>query len=107
VPADRDVGAFNDRAPGYESGWRGQLHHEIAERTVHAALACVPAPRRVLDAGCGTGYALRALAARRRRAQARTRARATALRTAAGLREPRWHPAHALIIATVTATRPR
>jgi ubiquinone/menaquinone biosynthesis C-methylase UbiE len=64
VPADRDVGAFNDRAPRYESGWRGQLHHEIADRTVSVALACVPAPRRVLDVGCGTGYALRQLARR-------------------------------------------
>ncbi|HEX5293787.1 MAG TPA: class I SAM-dependent methyltransferase [Streptosporangiaceae bacterium] len=64
MPADRDVGAFNDRAPGYESGRRGQLHHEIADRTVAAALACVPAPRRVLDVGCGTGYALRQLAGR-------------------------------------------
>jgi ubiquinone/menaquinone biosynthesis C-methylase UbiE len=43
----------------------------------------------------------------RRPAKARTRARATALLTAAGLREPRWHPAYALIIATVTAARPR
>ena len=64
MPADRDVGAFNDRAPGYESGWRGRLHHEIADRTVGAALACVPAPHRVLDVGCGTGYALRQLAGR-------------------------------------------
>ena len=64
MPADRDVGAFNGRAPGYESGWRGQLHHEIADRTVSVALACVPAPRRVLDVGCGTGYALRQLAGR-------------------------------------------
>jgi ubiquinone/menaquinone biosynthesis C-methylase UbiE len=64
VPADRDVGAFNDRAPGYESGRRGQLHHEIADRAVAVALACVPAPRRVLDVGCGTGYALRQLAGR-------------------------------------------
>ncbi|HMG62118.1 MAG TPA: class I SAM-dependent methyltransferase [Streptosporangiaceae bacterium] len=64
MPSDRDVGAFNDRAPGYESGWRGHLHHEIADRTVGVALACVPAPRRVLDVGCGSGYALRQLAGR-------------------------------------------
>jgi ubiquinone/menaquinone biosynthesis C-methylase UbiE len=61
---DRDVGAFDGRATGYERGWLGSLHHEIADRTADLALACVPAPRRVLDVGCGTGYLLRRLAAR-------------------------------------------
>ena len=58
----RDVGAFNERAPGYEDGWLGRLHREIADRTAHLALTCVPSPRRVLDVGCGTGYLLRQLA---------------------------------------------
>jgi ubiquinone/menaquinone biosynthesis C-methylase UbiE len=42
-----------------------------------------------------------------RRGKARTRARATRLVTAAGLRDPRWHRCYALIIATITAVKPR
>lgn len=61
---DRDVAAFEERARGYENGWRGRLHHEIADRTADLALACTPAPQRILDVGCGTGYLLRRLAAR-------------------------------------------
>lgn len=61
---DRDVAAFARRAPGYEEGWRGRLHHEIADRTADLALRQAPEPRRVLDVGCGTGYLLRRLAAR-------------------------------------------
>ena len=64
MPRDRDVAAFAERAEGYEDGWRGRLHHEISDRTAHLALAQVPAPHRVLDVGCGTGYLLRQLAAR-------------------------------------------
>src|SRR6185437_13258598 len=59
------VDAFEARARGYEDGWLGRLHTEIAERTAGLALATVPDPRRVLDVGCGTGYLLRALASRR------------------------------------------
>jgi ubiquinone/menaquinone biosynthesis C-methylase UbiE len=40
-----------------------------------------------------------------RRGKARTRARATRLVTAAGLRSPRWHRVHAVIIQAVTAAR--
>jgi ubiquinone/menaquinone biosynthesis C-methylase UbiE len=64
MPRDRDVAAFAERAEGYEDGWRGRLHHEISDRTAQLALAQVPAPHRVLDVGCGTGYLLRQLAAR-------------------------------------------
>lgn len=64
MPYDRDVGAFDERASRYESGWRGQLHHEIADRAVDLALGREPAPRRILDVGCGTGYVLRRLADR-------------------------------------------
>jgi ubiquinone/menaquinone biosynthesis C-methylase UbiE len=61
---DRDVAAFDQRAWGYEEGWRGRLHHEIADRTADLALRFAPAPQRILDVGCGTGYLLRWLAAR-------------------------------------------
>ena len=64
MPHDRDVKAFDERAPGYESGWRGQLHHDIANRAVDLALAAEPDARRVLDVGSGTGFVLRQLADR-------------------------------------------
>jgi ubiquinone/menaquinone biosynthesis C-methylase UbiE len=57
------VQAFNERAPQYDAGRHGQLHHEISNRAVDVALQTAPAPQRVLDVGCGTGYALRRLAA--------------------------------------------
>jgi ubiquinone/menaquinone biosynthesis C-methylase UbiE len=64
MPYDRDVQAFDERAASYESGRHGQLHKEISDRVVELALDRVPAPRRVLDVGCGTGYVLRQLAGR-------------------------------------------
>ena len=64
MPRDRDVAAFAERAAGYEEGWLGRLPHEISDRTADLALAQVPAPHRVLDVGCGTGYLLRRLAGR-------------------------------------------
>jgi ubiquinone/menaquinone biosynthesis C-methylase UbiE len=66
---DRDVAAFGERAQGYDEGWRGRMHHQIADRTANLALTCVPAPDRILDIGCGTGYLLGRLAARAPRAQ--------------------------------------
>ncbi len=199
MPYDRDVQAFDERAASYESGRHGRLHKEISDRVVELSLSRVPAPRRVLDVGCGTGYVLRQLAARlpqaseflgvdaapkmievarsassddrlnfvrgtaerlpaddstydlvvsttsfdhwtdqaagirecaraltpggtlvltdqfsnllwptmlgSRRDKARTRSRATRLITAAGLREPQWHPCYAVIIQSVTAVK--
>jgi ubiquinone/menaquinone biosynthesis C-methylase UbiE len=64
VPPYRDVAEFNDRAAGYDHGWRGRFHHEISERTASLAVATAAAPNRVLDLGCGTGYLLRELASR-------------------------------------------
>ena len=64
MPDDRDVQAFDERAASYESGRHGRLHKEISDRVVELALNCRPAPRRVLDVGCGTGYVLRRLVAR-------------------------------------------
>jgi ubiquinone/menaquinone biosynthesis C-methylase UbiE len=61
---DRDVAAFDARAEGYEGGWLGRLHQQIADRTADLAVRAVPAPRRILDVGCGTGYLLRRLADR-------------------------------------------
>ena len=61
---DRDVAAFGERAQHYDQGWLGRMHHQIADRTADLALARVPAPRQVLDVGCGTGYLLGQLAAR-------------------------------------------
>lgn len=62
MPPHRDVAAFEERAPGYEEGWLGRLHHDIADRAVGLALSLTASPHRVLDVGCGTGYLLRLLA---------------------------------------------
>jgi ubiquinone/menaquinone biosynthesis C-methylase UbiE len=64
MPPHRDLAAFDDRAPGYDRGWRGRLHHEISERTADLAVATTASAGRVLDVGCGTGYLLRSLARR-------------------------------------------
>ena len=67
---DRDIAAFGERAQRYDEGWLGQLHHQIADRTADLALTCIPAPGRILDVGCGTGYLLGRLAARAPQAEA-------------------------------------
>ena len=64
VPPDRDVAAFDDRAFSYEQGWRGRLHHDIADRLAELVVSVHAAPRRVLDVCCGTGSLLRLLAGR-------------------------------------------
>ena len=66
---DRDVAAFGERAHSYDEGWRGRMHHQIADRTADLALTCAPAPVQILDVGCGTGYLLGRLAARAPQAQ--------------------------------------
>jgi ubiquinone/menaquinone biosynthesis C-methylase UbiE len=63
VAPPRDLAAFEARASTYEHGWRGRLHHEIADRTAALALSVAADPPLVLDVGCGTGYLLRRLAA--------------------------------------------
>ncbi len=69
MPPYRELAAFDDRAPAYDHGWRGQIHHEIADRTATLAVATVASPGRVLDVGCGTGYLLNTLARRYPEAQ--------------------------------------
>lgn len=64
MPPHRDVAAFDERAPSYEQGWRGRLHHDIAGRAAELAVSVHAEPRHVLDVGCGTGYLLRLLAGR-------------------------------------------
>ncbi|OBI48747.1 class I SAM-dependent methyltransferase [Mycobacterium sp. E787] len=61
MPPYRDLAAYDDRAPGYDRGWRGRLHHQITDRTADLAVATAGSPRRVLDVGCGTGHLLRTL----------------------------------------------
>ena len=34
---DRDVAAFGERAQGYDEGWRGRMHHQIADRAADLA----------------------------------------------------------------------
>jgi ubiquinone/menaquinone biosynthesis C-methylase UbiE len=60
----RDIQAFADRAHGYHDGLLGQVHRDIVARTIELALSLGPAPRRVLDVGCGTGLLLRELGRR-------------------------------------------
>ena len=64
MPYERDVRVFDQRAATYDSGWLGRMHHEISGRVADLALRQVPAPRRVLDVGAGTGYLLNLLASR-------------------------------------------
>jgi ubiquinone/menaquinone biosynthesis C-methylase UbiE len=64
MSADRDVTAFDERAPRYDQGWLGRFHHDVVKRTVDVALLSQPDPRRILDVGCGTGYLLRVFAER-------------------------------------------
>jgi SAM-dependent methyltransferase len=53
-----------ERAGGYESGWLGKLHRDIADRVADIALTRTATPHRILDVGCGTGFLLRQLASR-------------------------------------------
>jgi hypothetical protein len=43
VTHERDVGAFDRRAPTYDEGALGRMHHELAARTVAVALAALRA----------------------------------------------------------------
>jgi hypothetical protein len=84
VVHSRDVAAFDERAPSYETGWLGRLHHDIADRAVDLALAPT------LLGG--------------RRNKARTKRRATRLLAQAGFSPPQWHDLYAVIIRAAVAT---
>jgi hypothetical protein len=49
----RDIAAFDARAPGYESGWLGRMHHQIADRTANLALSLRPLRGASLMSGAG------------------------------------------------------
>jgi ubiquinone/menaquinone biosynthesis C-methylase UbiE len=59
---DRDVAAFGERAQGYDEGWRGRLHHQIADRTADLARSCVPARGGYSTSGAGPATLLGRLA---------------------------------------------
>lgn len=61
---DRNVQAFDRRAGSYDRGWLGEWHRQVAQRTAALSVGAGPAPRRVLDVGCGTATLLSELAAR-------------------------------------------
>jgi len=63
MPQHRDVAAFDQRAAGYDEGWLGRLHRDIADRAAALAREAAGSPRSILDVGCGPGYLLRHLAA--------------------------------------------
>lgn len=64
MPEKRDVAAFERRVARYEQGWLGRFHRELAERVAALAVPTHPAPSRILNVGCGTGYLLRVMASR-------------------------------------------
>ena len=105
MPPHRDVAAFERRAARYEAGWLGRLHHQVADQTAALTRSVSPAPARVLDVGCGTGYLLRLLAAQwPRRGKARTRTRVSKLLSAAGFTSLAWHDVYAIIKAVTGTT---
>lgn len=106
MPHDRDIAAFDERAPGYETGWRGRLHHEIADRTAGlagCARALIGGGRLVLVDQFSAMLLPTLLGTRR--GKARTRRRATRLLTGVGFQQPRWHDLCAVIIKAVTAEK--
>jgi len=62
---DPDVESFNDRAESYDAGVLARCFHgPIQQRLVRIATRLAPAPRAILDVGCGTGAVLALFAAR-------------------------------------------
>ena len=58
-----DVGRFDEWAPTYERHWMQRLVFDPIQSTLLGlAAAQVPAPRSILDVGCGTGRLLRSAA---------------------------------------------
>jgi ubiquinone/menaquinone biosynthesis C-methylase UbiE len=60
-----DVDRFGEWAPHYEQHWmQRRIMAPVQETVLNLAAEQVPAPRAILDVGCGTGRLLRAAASR-------------------------------------------
>ncbi|MGO9181215.1 MAG: class I SAM-dependent methyltransferase [Candidatus Limnocylindrales bacterium] len=63
--ANPDVDSFNVRADRYDADFQGRRYHRpIQQAMVRIAASLAPAPRALLDVGCGTGSTLTLFAAR-------------------------------------------
>ncbi|MDR3634230.1 MAG: class I SAM-dependent methyltransferase [Isosphaeraceae bacterium] len=61
---NRDVDSFNARADRYDADFQGRRYHRpIQQAMVRIAARLAPAPRALLDVGCGTGSTLALFAA--------------------------------------------
>jgi hypothetical protein len=98
-PRYRDVAAFDERAAGYDQGWLGRLHHDIADQTAEIALTArvlVPGGHLVL-VDQFSGWLVPTLVFSRS-GKARTKRRVNRLLDAAGFGPVAWRRVYAVII---------